>query len=319
MIEKRISIGMPCLYNGEENVKRRSYRQLESFLASPVIKNCEIIFIAQEWPTESLERFKKHFEYAPNLKIVEKPRAKIAPDIRIMCLEESNTDLMYIADSDVIFKINNSRFDSSLEKGFIKSIEAFDKIEELVTVCFSLKSVPEEFSFAFPNRTCSGHGKLYHVDRVLSTEVLDYYRLVKNIEDCALGAAIANSGRLSARYRFSPLPIDVVGGSTFNSVAFGVPKAKRMGEVYCMFGDLKALKQEYSKLAEKYSNLGFKFYLEDEIFCPGPWNMKKLDEATKVFEEFSLKHPNLTRFEIISRIMNKFYETFKIPTSGELS
>ena len=317
MIKERISIGMPCLYNGEENVKARTYRQLESFLTSPIIKDCDIVFIAQEWPIDSLDKFKKHFEHAKNLRIIEKPKAKIAPDIRIMCLEESSTDLMYIADSDVIFRIGNSKFDSSLENGLIKSIEAFDKIEELVTVCFIDQPVPEGFGIAFSNRTCSGHGKVYHVDRVLNTEVLDYYRLIRNIEDCALGAAIANSGKLSARYRLKPLAIDVTGGSTFNRVSFGVPKARRMDELYCMFGDLDSLKAEYAKLAEKYSDSGFKFYPKDETFCPGAWNLKSLARVAKVYEEIRLKHPNFTRFEITSMIINKFFETLRIPTIDE--
>ena len=313
MIKSRISIGMPCLYNGEENVRARSYRQLESFLASPVVSKCQIVFVAQEWLADSLETFRKTFESAANLKIVEKPRAKIAPDIRLMCLEDAETDFMYIADSDVIFRIGNSKFDSSLENGLLKSIEAFDKIDELVTVCFNDGSTPNELEFAFPNRTCSGHGKLYHVNRVLNTDVLKYFKLVHHIEDCGLGAAIANSGMLAARYRLTPLPIEVTGGSTFNSVAFGVPKSRRMEELYCMYGDIANLEFEYNKLADKYSGSGFKFYPSYESFHSGPWNISKLTRVFQVYRDLELKYTNLNRFEITSMIMDKFHELLRIP------
>ena len=306
---ENFGLGIPSLYKAE-SVDRRVMRTLES-IRGTWLQEQYILVMAQEWPSEEIQRLKDTFKEYSNLHIYERGRVSIAPDIRLELMKESKVNYLHLMDDDVAFPSNSK----GIEQYRIlveQSLEMLKDISELNSVSFVQGGMDKEFNtikIGFPARTCQEFGRIYALDKILGTQIEKYFRLCWNIEDVCYGASVALCGGLCARVKMTPNFNKVTNAHSFFNTSgkpFGVSISSRLWEMYYMFAFLEDNIAEYESISSKYRDR-YNVVEGFSLFYPGPWHEGKLKQVFEERDKFLESNPESSKFETIKYLMDKFH------------
>lgn len=306
---ENFGLGIPSLYK-KESVDNRVMAMLES-VRGTWMQEQYIQVMAQEWPSEEIQRLKDTFKEYPNLHIYERGRVPIAPDIRLEMMKASKVNFLHIIDDDRKFS-SHSKAMEVYENAVSQSLQAFKDIPELNSVSFQFGGMDKHFNkltIGFSARTCSQLGRIYSIDRILNTAVEEFFRLCWNIEDVCYGASVALSGGLCGRIKMTPNIQEVKdNSSSFNTSGkpFGVSISNRLWEMYYMFAFLDDNVAEYERISSKYDDK-YNVVPGFSLFYPGPWHEGKLKRVFEERDKFLESNPESSKFETIKHLMDNFH------------